>query len=280
MIRKALPPRLSESNVGAMLKRCTVMVNTKKNLYVRLAGMESEVVRHPLLPSYLEPRAGAILTKFLKKNALRDQEDYDAALAFEKRMIAKAFPGTPVAAPALQPRPPAAGSTAADGGPDDDPFGHGGGLDGADQSPQQPAGEGDISFDDIAVALSASSGGAARRRGAITKQELNVFIGDGKQQAPGKDRDGPRPSGQSETQAAKRAKLEPDARADGLHGDQSRADALRAEAAAARQRLHDAEAALLALGSAEEGGVVKREATAVPGASQAHGAVIVIDDSQ
>ena len=93
MVRPAFPRNLSRPNVGAMLKRCTIMLNTTKFLYVRMAGLESETKRYPLHPGYLEPGRGKILYDFLKEGKRREPEECDRLLGFEARTVARLLPG-------------------------------------------------------------------------------------------------------------------------------------------------------------------------------------------
>ncbi|CAK0850219.1 unnamed protein product [Prorocentrum cordatum] len=66
MIRPAFPQGVSESNVGAMLKRCD----------------DSVVEKLPPMNSYITAEAGKILMRPLKRRKRRDQEEYDRLLAF------------------------------------------------------------------------------------------------------------------------------------------------------------------------------------------------------
>eukprot|EP00959_Pyramimonas_sp_CCMP1952_P333940 6993780-Pyramimonas_sp.AAC.1 len=68
MIRPAFPQGVSESNVGAMLKRP--------------AGKDSVVEKLPPMNSYITAEAGKILMRPLKRRKRRDQEEYDRLLAF------------------------------------------------------------------------------------------------------------------------------------------------------------------------------------------------------
>ena len=85
MIRPAFPKGMSESNVGAMLKRCNVALNTKEEFFFRPAGKDSVVEKLPLMSSYITAEAGQTLMRFLKHKKRRDQEEYDRLLAFEKK---------------------------------------------------------------------------------------------------------------------------------------------------------------------------------------------------
>ncbi len=46
MARPAFPPGISRANLDAILKRTNVMLNTKRYIYVRLAGLDQKVQRH------------------------------------------------------------------------------------------------------------------------------------------------------------------------------------------------------------------------------------------
>ena len=87
MIRPAFPKGMSESNVGAMLKRCNVALNTKEDFFFRPAGKDSVVEKLPLMSSYITAEAGQTLMRFLKHKKRRDQEEYDRLLAFEKKEV-------------------------------------------------------------------------------------------------------------------------------------------------------------------------------------------------
>ncbi|CAK0851918.1 unnamed protein product, partial [Prorocentrum cordatum] len=89
MIKPAFPKNLSFSNVGAMLKRSNICLNTKYNLYVRPCGTFALVEKLPLLDGYTTPEAGKRLQNCLRNNVRRDQEEFDNLLAFEKRDMLK-----------------------------------------------------------------------------------------------------------------------------------------------------------------------------------------------
>jgi len=131
MIRPAFPKNMSNANIGAMLKRCTVCLNTENIFYVRLAGLDSVVERHPLLGGYLEESKGKILDAWRKTSAQRDPEDYAQTLAFETRIVAELLPSVATAAEGPAAAEPAEAAEAFD---DVDPFGFGAqGLDGEPQ---------------------------------------------------------------------------------------------------------------------------------------------------
>ncbi|CAK0843767.1 unnamed protein product [Prorocentrum cordatum] len=81
MIRPAFPKGMSESNVGAMLKRRNVALNTREDFLFRPAG-----------------KAGNILMRFLEHKKRRDQEEYDRPLAFEKKEVLKLMAASRAAA--------------------------------------------------------------------------------------------------------------------------------------------------------------------------------------
>ncbi len=83
MAKPAFPRNLSDANVGAILKRCTIMLNTKENLYFRLAGVDSVTQRHPLLKGgYLDEGKGKILYDFKESDVLRDPGEAERLLGF------------------------------------------------------------------------------------------------------------------------------------------------------------------------------------------------------
>ncbi|CAK0894550.1 unnamed protein product, partial [Prorocentrum cordatum] len=156
MAKPAFPKNLSPSNIGAMLKRCNILLNTTQNVYFRPAGTLAFVEKLPLKDGYITPEAGTCLQNFLRNNVRRNQEDFDNLLAFEKRDMLKlmreakaqynqggAEPAEePAAEPAAVSPQPAAppnpdgeelglGSTFQEG---EDVFGHGGGMDAAPEA--------------------------------------------------------------------------------------------------------------------------------------------------
>lgn len=134
MITKAFPKNISKSNIGAMLKRCAIILNTKTAIYYRPAGIGTEVEKLPLTDGYLNEDAGALLQEFLKNGTQRDAEEYNRVLTFEKRILAEVMPArqTPQM---LQPKPedgavrePVGAAIPASFAEEDDVFGFGGGL--------------------------------------------------------------------------------------------------------------------------------------------------------
>jgi len=87
MLVPTFPHNISRANLGAMLKRCSIIVNTKAWLYVRLAGTSNEVKRIGLMSSYIKKESGDILQQFLKHGVQRDEEEYESLLTFEKRAL-------------------------------------------------------------------------------------------------------------------------------------------------------------------------------------------------
>ncbi|CAK0839063.1 unnamed protein product [Prorocentrum cordatum] len=86
----AFPKNFSSSQVGAMLKRCNILVNAKFALYFRPAGQNSVVEKYPLYEGYLKPEAGNALWAYLQDSSLRrDAEEFDRLLSFEKRDMAE-----------------------------------------------------------------------------------------------------------------------------------------------------------------------------------------------
>ncbi|CAK0834369.1 unnamed protein product [Prorocentrum cordatum] len=85
MIRPAFPKGLSESNLGAMLQRCNVALNTRHSFFFRPAGKDSVVEKLPPMSSYIAAEAGKISMRPLQRKKPRDQEGRDGPLAFEKK---------------------------------------------------------------------------------------------------------------------------------------------------------------------------------------------------
>ena len=61
MIKPAFPANFSPSNVGAMMKRCNVALNTPKSVFFRPAGVSEAVQKLPLLDGYIVSSAGIAL---------------------------------------------------------------------------------------------------------------------------------------------------------------------------------------------------------------------------
>ncbi|CAK0810862.1 unnamed protein product [Prorocentrum cordatum] len=90
MILPAFPKHFSSSQIGAMLKRCNILLNTKTALYFRPAGQGSAVEKHPLYEGHLKPDAGKVLWAYLQDSSVRrDAEEFGRLLPFEKKDIAK-----------------------------------------------------------------------------------------------------------------------------------------------------------------------------------------------
>ena len=87
MARPAFPSGISTSNIGALLKRCSICLNTENFVYFRPAGKNCEVVRYSLVKSYITDEAGTILYNFLEHGIKRDEEEYNRLLTFEKRIM-------------------------------------------------------------------------------------------------------------------------------------------------------------------------------------------------
>ena len=64
-----------------------MLVNAKKFIYFRRAGVESEVIRLPLEGSYLKQESGALYKTWQKTGAPRDQETWENLLAEEQRIV-------------------------------------------------------------------------------------------------------------------------------------------------------------------------------------------------
>ncbi|CAK0821640.1 unnamed protein product [Prorocentrum cordatum] len=117
MIRPAFPKGMSESNLGAMLERCNVGLNTKVSFFYRPAGKDSAVEKLPLMASYIKPEAGNILMQYLKHKKCRDKEEHDRLLAFEKRDMLQLMAESRAAAVAGDSGGGAAAAAAASSGP-------------------------------------------------------------------------------------------------------------------------------------------------------------------
>lgn len=117
MMVPAFPKNFSSSQIGAMLKRCNILINTKFALYFRPAGQNSVVEKYPLYEGYLKQEAGAALWAYLQDSSVhRDAEEFDRLLSFEKRemaqLMAKHMKSTRTAAAARASDDQAAGAAA------------------------------------------------------------------------------------------------------------------------------------------------------------------------
>ncbi|CAK0830442.1 unnamed protein product [Prorocentrum cordatum] len=135
MLKPTFPKNFSPSNVGAMLKRCTVFLNTPTDMFFRLAGTESRVEKLPLMDGYLKPEAGKMLRSYLARGVMRDEEEFDRVMAYEKKMVMEimAKRGVEYGVPAEAAGPvgePAAGAAAPPppSSEEEDPFGLGGSM--------------------------------------------------------------------------------------------------------------------------------------------------------
>ncbi|CAK0890447.1 unnamed protein product [Prorocentrum cordatum] len=163
MIRPAFPKGMSESNLGAMLKRCNVALNTQHSFFFRPAGKDSVVEKLPLMSSYITAEAGKILMRFLRRKKRRDQEEYDRLLAFEKKEVLQLMAESRAAA------------GAGDGGGD--------GADGAAAASSAPAGAAAPREAGVAggVETAPNDGGMSDRGGggadarAVSADEEDVF---------------------------------------------------------------------------------------------------------
>lgn len=117
MIRPAFPPNMSTANVFAMLKRCTVMLNTVNWVYVRVAGLGNVVERFPIAHAYITADAGRILGAWHNTNELRDPEEFANLLGYEQRVVSSLMEKKTVAVDAAS----ASTGPAAVGAPDGPP---------------------------------------------------------------------------------------------------------------------------------------------------------------
>ena len=86
-IRPAFPPHMCKPDVMAVLKRASVILNTKDYIYVKLAAMP-EVERFNVEGSYLTEAAMRHLNAFYQNGVKRD---FGGLLEREAEMAAKAF---------------------------------------------------------------------------------------------------------------------------------------------------------------------------------------------
>ncbi|CAK0874169.1 unnamed protein product [Prorocentrum cordatum] len=107
MILPAFPKHFSSSQIGAMLKRCNTLLNTKTALYFRPAGQGSAVEKYPLYEGHLKPDAGRVLWAHLQDSSVRrDAEEFGRLPSFEKKdmaeLMAKHMKSARAAAAALE----------------------------------------------------------------------------------------------------------------------------------------------------------------------------------
>ena len=89
MLKPTFPKELSIPNVRALLKRTTIILNTKNYIYVRMAGLETMVTRHHNIEHYITKEAGTILNNFIEDNARRDEAEYNKMVTLESAHFAK-----------------------------------------------------------------------------------------------------------------------------------------------------------------------------------------------
>lgn len=87
MLKPAFPHGISKANIGAILKRCSIVLNTKNYVYVRLCGIESTVERMPLAGPYITKFAGKSLHKWVRSNIPRNPEEFDSLLHQESALM-------------------------------------------------------------------------------------------------------------------------------------------------------------------------------------------------
>ena len=93
MLRPTFPKGMSKANVNAILKRATVVMNTKDYVFERLAGVESDVTREVKRGHFITKQAGTTLYNYYEKQITRDAEEYstlrDKQLRFMKALLNK-----------------------------------------------------------------------------------------------------------------------------------------------------------------------------------------------
>ena len=83
MIRPCFPKDASRSDIDALLKRASWVVNTEASIYIRRAGVSSKVERVSNEGPVLTPQGSKIWTSWLRDNEKRDQYELERAQAGE-----------------------------------------------------------------------------------------------------------------------------------------------------------------------------------------------------
>ena len=96
MIRPAFPKEIIESDISAILKRCTVIVNTKWWVYVRpaseYASDKMTTERHALRTKmFITPEAKETLSAWSQSGAWPDEEEFDKQVAAEQELFKNAI---------------------------------------------------------------------------------------------------------------------------------------------------------------------------------------------
>jgi hypothetical protein len=91
MLEPTFPKGIAMANVRAMLKRCTIILNTKDYLYIRLAGLNSDVTKEPLHGYYIAKDAGVVLFDWITNNKTRDEAEMDDLLQKEAEVVDQAM---------------------------------------------------------------------------------------------------------------------------------------------------------------------------------------------
>jgi hypothetical protein len=96
MVKKSFPAGIDRENILALLKRVTIVLNTKKFVYVRLAGVCSVVTRESFEGHYITEAAGKTLYKYLKhqekvdveimQRKIEDETDFMKELMLQAKM--------------------------------------------------------------------------------------------------------------------------------------------------------------------------------------------------
>jgi len=139
MITAAFPEKTQLASIMAILKRSTVIVNTKSYYYLRLAGMDSEVQRLHNTEHYITPEAGAALYKYKKFGTERDPATVAQLLQEETAQVSEFVKPAAIRDNGLVDVVPADEVPADEM---DDIFGFGGGLDEEADQPIHPVEEG------------------------------------------------------------------------------------------------------------------------------------------
>lgn len=87
MLRPAFPRGIGKSNIDALTKRITVILNTERYIYVRKAGLTQHVVRHQNEGHYITEAAGKILHEYKRNKMQRDPAVMEGLVATERQFF-------------------------------------------------------------------------------------------------------------------------------------------------------------------------------------------------
>ncbi|CAK0910253.1 unnamed protein product [Prorocentrum cordatum] len=87
MLQRTFPKDISKTNVAALLKRSSVVVNTPEDVFERLAGLDSDVTRSPKVGHFITAAAGKILYDYVDNGVMRNAEEHAALMDKQLRLM-------------------------------------------------------------------------------------------------------------------------------------------------------------------------------------------------